>query len=118
MLFGCEMKAYIMILKARLNFHIRLFLTITALACLMGCNSYDSDFIPFGLKGLDVYVYDDLADKEFYAGRVKANYFSSDSALSKCGNYAYALAKQRNLQDWSYVCCTVTSSSNCVTKVR
>ena len=83
-----------------------------------GCNTYDNDYIPFAIKGLDVWVYDNAEDKNFYGGRVKANYFSVDSALSNCQSFAYSVAKQHNLNDWSYVCCTVTPWSDCVTKVR
>jgi hypothetical protein len=70
------------------------------------------------IKGFDIWVYDNTADKNYYGGRVKANYFSKDDALSECGSRAYAVAREYNLSDWSYVCCTVTSSSDCVTKVR
>ena len=85
---------------------------------LTGCSSYDSDYIPYMLKGLNVWVYDNMNDKEYYGGRVEANYFSKDDALSECRSRAYAIAEQYHLSDWSYVCCTVTSSSDCVTKIR
>ena len=70
------------------------------------CNSYDSDHIPFLLKGLDVWVYDNVTNREYYGGRVKANYFSKDDAIAECGNLAYAIAGQYRLSEWSYVCCT------------
>ena len=82
------------------------------------CKGYDSDFIPYLMKGLDVWVYDDNTDREFYAGQVKANYWNRKEALSSCNTYAHSLAREKGLRNWSYVCCTVTSSSNCVTKVR
>jgi hypothetical protein len=84
----------------------------------LGCRGYDSDYIPYRLKGLDVWVHDNAHDKNYYGGRVKANYFSRDDALSACRRRAYAVAEQYHLSDWSYVCCTVTSSSDCVTQVR
>ncbi len=91
---------------------------ILMLLIVAACNSYDKDYIPYTLKGFDVWVYDNATDKEYYGGRVKANYFSKDSALSRCRDQAYTVAKQYKLTNWSYVCCTVTGSSDCVTKVR
>ncbi len=96
---------------------------ITAIASTtvsIGCNrnSYDNDFIPYGLKGLDVYVYDNRTDKEFYAGRVEGSYFSRNKTLSEAQSLASSFAQYNNLRDWSYICCTVTSSSDCVTKIR
>ena len=85
---------------------------------LLGCDRYDSNFIPYRIKGLDVWVYNDITDREYYGGRVKTNYSKRKSALAECGNRAYAIANQNHLQDWSYICCTVTSSSDCMTKVR
>ena len=85
---------------------------------LAGCDKYDNNYIPYGLKGLNVLVYDNKNGKEYYGGMIEANYLSKDKALAECGSRAYALAQQFYLQDWSYVCCTVTSSSDCVTKVR
>ncbi len=85
-----------------------------------GCKPalYDDDFIPYGLKGLDVYVYNNRTDKEFYAGRVEGNYSSKDETISEAQSLAYSFALEKNLRDWSYICCTVTSSSDCVTKIR
>jgi len=91
---------------------------VIILLTVLGCNNYDSDYIPYRIKGLDVWVYDNAQDKNYYGGRVETNYFKSDSALSDCGSRAYATANYKHLKDWSYVCCTVTSSSDCVTKVR
>lgn len=88
------------------------------LITLFACNIQDSDYIPIGLKAMDVWVWDDATNRNYYGGRIKATYFSKDSALSECASRAYALANQYNLHEWSYVCCTVTYSSDCVTKVR
>ena len=86
--------------------------------CVPNCARYDGNFIPYRLKGLDVYVYNDRTNREYYAGHVEASYFSRDSALSQCSASAYSLARERDLEDWSYIWCTVTASSDCVTKVR
>ncbi len=85
---------------------------------LSGCNSYDSDYIPFGITGMDVYVYDDRTNKEYFGGRVKGNYFSRRPLRGKCEALAYDVAREHHLEDWSFICCTVTSSSSCVTKVN
>jgi hypothetical protein len=95
-----------------------LLLFISLISNFAGCSGHDNDYIPYMLKGLDVWVYNNTNDKEYYGGRVKANYFSRDNALSECNSRAYAVANQYHLTDWSYICCTVTSSSDCVTKVR
>jgi len=83
---------------------------LITLLSFSGCSGYDSDYIPYMLKGLDVWVYDNTNDKDYYGGRVKANYFSKDDALSTCRSYAYGVAEQYHLSDWIMLC-TVTSSS-------
>ena len=44
---------------------------------LASCDSHDSDYIPYGLKGMNVYVYNNDTDKEFYAGHVEGSYISN-----------------------------------------
>ncbi len=92
-------------------------LTLCALS-MIACDSHDSDYIPYGLKGMDAYVYNNDTDNEFYAGRVEGSYMSKDETLSKCQSLAYSVARHNHLENWSYICCTVTSSSSCATKVR
>ena len=74
--------------------------------------------MPFGLIAFDVYVHTSSTDKELFAGTIKVNYFSKHKGLKKALALADSYANAMNLTDWSYVCCTVTASSNCVTKVR
>jgi len=93
-------------------------LLLLVITLLGACKGYDSNFIPYALKGLDVWVYNNETDREFYGGRIEARYWNRSEALSSCSGQAYAVARERHLQDWSYICCTVTSSSDCVTKVR
>lgn len=83
-----------------------------------GCFGDDKDYVPFNLKGMDAWVYNNENDKEFYGGRAEGNYFQKEDVLSQCGSLAYATAKANHIEDWSYVCCTVTSKSDCMTKVR
>lgn len=85
---------------------------------LASCDSHDSDYIPYGLKGMNVYVYNNDTDKEFYAGHVEGSYLSKDEALNNCQSLAYSVVRQNHLDNWSYICCTETSSSSCATKVR
>jgi len=91
---------------------------VLSILFLASCDSYDSSYIPYGLKGMDAYVYNNDTDKELYAGRVEGSYFSKDETLSKCQSLAYSVARQHHLRNWGYICCTITSSSSCVTKVR
>jgi hypothetical protein len=105
-----------------------------------GCSGYDSDYIPYALGGFDVWFYDERpscddvneddedeesgwcreGESEVYLGRVEANYLSRTRGLSDCNAIAVAEANRRNVSgnEWGYVCCTVTASSDCVTKVR
>lgn len=100
-----------------MNSTLRLACVVLLLLC-MGCGSQDSEFIPYGLKAMDAHVYDNRSETNHFAGRAKANYFSRADGLSQCRSMAFSLADQMGLQDWGYVCCTVTSGSDCVTKVR
>lgn len=81
-------------------------------------NIHDGNNIPYGLIAFDVYVLNKTSDKEFFAGTVKTNYFLKNKGLTKAITLADSYANAMSLTDWSYVCCTVTTSSNCVTKVR
>jgi hypothetical protein len=87
-------------------------------ATLLACNSYDSDFFPYAMHGMNVLVYDDNTKKEYFGGFIEASYMSRRDGLARCASAASAIARQNSLRDWSYVCCTVTSSSGCATKVR
>jgi len=93
---------------------------LLSLLSLTSCNSsgHDSDYIPYGLKGMDVLVYNNTNNDVHFAGRVEGTYASKDKTISECQSQAYAFANQNHLQNWSYICCTVTSSSSCATKVR
>ena len=94
-------------------------LLLTVILFSLGCKgSTDSDYFPYAMKGLNVLVYNNKTDKEYSGGYVEANYLSRSEGLTKCQNAAYSTAKANYLEDWSYVCCTVTSSSGCVTKVK
>ena len=88
------------------------------LLSLCGCDSYDSDNYPYGMKGLNVYVHNDNTGEDLFAGFVEANYLSRSDGTSQCGALASSAAVENHLKNWSYVCCTVTSDSDCVTKVR
>ncbi len=87
-------------------------------ASLAGCDGYDSEYYPYTMKGLNAFVYDNASGKEYFAGFIEASYFSRAEAASKCAALAASTAAANHLREWGYVCCTVTSSSDCVTKVR
>lgn len=88
------------------------------LVLLQGCGGDDSDYYPRAMKGLEVWVVDRPTDKQFFGGYIEANYFSREDAAASCAQAAYLVAETNHLKDWGYVCCTVTSSSRCETKVR
>jgi hypothetical protein len=93
---------------------------LAAASLLAACTGYDSDFVPYGLTGLDVYVYHQPSGREHFVRRVDATYWTRARGLTECNSVAVAEANQREWLpgDWSYVCCTVTSSHSCMTKVR
>lgn len=93
-------------------------LGVLAASLVLGCSGQDSDYFPYLMTGLDVWVYDNRTSKSLFGGRIEASYFSREKALSECGVRASSVARATQLQNWRYVCCTVTSSSDCVTKVR
>jgi hypothetical protein len=93
-------------------------LFVIILPILSGCDGYDSKYFPYGMKGLNVLVINNATQEEYFGGFVEGSYFSRKEAVSSCADRAGTTARQHHLIDWSYVCCTVTSSSNCRTKVR
>jgi hypothetical protein len=101
-----------------MNTRPRLLLVTLSVSVLAACTGHDSEYYPYQMTGLDVWVYDPSTGKNFFGGRVEANYFDREAGTRQCGAYAYSTAEQNKLRNWSYVCCTVTSSSDCVTKVR
>lgn len=99
---------------------MRLLLALAAALILTACDSTDSDYIPYAIKGFDVFVYNDATNYEYYAGRVDASYSNADDKLSNdVVILAHSTARQNRLgQNWSYMACTVTSDSVCLTTVR
>lgn len=85
---------------------------------LGGCSGVDGDYIPYRLTGLGVWLWDSERDRSIYAGRVETNYFDRAKALVECRDKAVVMARQLRLDQWSYVCCTITPSTDCETKVR
>lgn len=98
--------------------NIRIVLLVAVVLSLAACNTQDREYYPYAMTGLNALVYDNKTGKEYLAGSIEANYASRNAGTSQCGALASATASANHLDDWSYVCCTVTSSSNCVTKVR
>jgi len=93
---------------------------ILVLSCcvLAGCSGLDSDYIPYRLSGLDAWLWDSDRGRSIYAGRVETNYFKREKALVECRDKAVIMARHLRLERWGYVCCTITSSTDCETKVR
>lgn len=85
---------------------------------LYKCDFQDSDYYPYSMQGFNVYVYD-KDGKEYFAGFVDSGYSERYEGKERCRADALNFANEQHLgDDFGYVCCTVTSSSNCVTKVR
>jgi hypothetical protein len=81
-------------------------------------NAYDEHFIPYGIIDFDVYVYNTNTDKEYYVGRVATDYPNAQARLSDAQSLVYYFVESHHLKDWSYICCTVTKTSRCATKVK
>lgn len=105
-------------MKTNRNTSLAAVTILAALLLISGCDGHDSDYFPYGMKGLNVLVYNNKTNTEYFGGFVKASYFSRKEALSSCHDRAVFTARQYQLQDWGYVCCTVTSTTSCMTKVR
>ena len=78
----------------------------------------DDSSIPYDMKGMNSWLYDNASGESFLAGYTEATYDSRDEALRACAAHSANLAEAKKMQDWSYVCCTVTQDSDCATKVR
>ena len=89
----------------------------TSLMCA-GCSGHDDQYYPYTMTGLRAFVYDNRTGKEYFAGEIGGNYLQREKTAAQCGYAASSTANFNNLRDWSYVCCTVTPSSSCMTKVR
>jgi hypothetical protein len=99
------------------NGRTQLLVVVTALLSV-SCSGHDDDYFPYRMKGLNAWVYDSATETEFLAGYTEAGYTSRQEGLASCASLASSAAAARQLKDWSYVCCTVTSKSQCATKVR
>jgi hypothetical protein len=97
---------------------IILLCAICLILSLTSCQGHDSEYIPYNLKGFNVFVYDDERNIDYFAGYIGANYFNREDGLVHCQSIATDLANAKHLERWSYVCCTATSSTDCATKVR
>jgi len=95
-----------------------LLILIVLILVLYKDNACDKNFIPYGIRSFDVWVYNDDTDKEYYAGNVTTDYLNAQTKLNDAQLLAYDFAEAHHLKNWNYLCCTVTNSSNCVTKIR
>ena len=109
-------KKLIMTFNNKLGIFIILGLIFTG--CCSNKNSYDNNYIPFDIQGFDVFVYNNKTDKEFYAGHIETNYLNAQYQISNAQSLAYDYAEKIKLKDWDYLIYTVTSYSNCVTKIK
>ncbi len=96
----------------------KLILVMLSTLTLTGCSGQDSDYYPYNMKGLGVWVTNNDNDSSLYAGFIDGNYLHREDAAAACGALAYTFANSNHIENFGYVCCTVTDDSDCVTKVR
>lgn len=97
---------------------ISIFLLASLGASSCSKSELDSDLFPYKMIGLNSMVTNNDTEQEFIAGFTAANYKARKAGLSGCAAQAATAAAARHLKDWSYMCCTVTEKSQCVTTVR
>ena len=97
---------------------ISIFLLASVCASSCSKSELDSDLFPYKMIGLDSMVTTNDTGQEFLAGFTAASYKARKAALNGCAAQATTAAAARHLKDWSYMCCTVTEKSQCVTTVR
>jgi hypothetical protein len=90
-------------------------------ACSIGSTAFaETDQFPLDTRALDAYVVDKNTKQTFDAGRVPyaGGPGHRKDATVECREMAEEKAKKERLYDWDYYCCTVTSKSECATKVK
>lgn len=97
---------------------MRVIAAVIAVSLVLGCSGNDDEYFPYAMRGLNAYVYDMDADREIFIGFMEGRYWNREQALGQCQMAASSQAAALNLENWDYVCCTVTSDSQCVTKVK
>ena len=104
--------------------HLACLVLVTLLTlALGGCSKHDSDYIPYGLKGLNVYLFDEekAPNGDYFVGYVECSYLKRKEGLSQARTLAYNEAQRLHFKTSTgryYILCAVTSETNCATKVR
>lgn len=110
---------------------------LSSVSCRRITNDTDEDHIPYKLTGMRVLFFPSRHHDSVDLEQFSASYDERKSAVARCGELAHAEKGRRKRlhdddddddenddsraelsADWSYVCCTITASSNCKTKVR
>jgi len=100
-----------------------LILGVASICLTAGCGGHDSEYIPYELTSLDVYLYDarKAPDADYFAGSISCSYINRESGLSQARSLAYQVARQRGFEtdgaDRYYIICCMTKNG-CATKVR
>lgn len=87
-----------------------------ALCLLIGCDEC-RDYSAHSCSELSKATY----NVHFYYPSGRAEYLGVAEGLSSCGAVAHNFARSKELNqnnDWSYICCLKTSSSECAEKHR
>ena len=98
--------------------HNAVAISLLSAVLLAACSDTDDDFYPYKMTGLNSWVYDSATEQSYLAGFTPSTYKTRESALQACASLAESAAVARHIEEWSYVCCTVTEESQCATKVR
>lgn len=77
----------------------------------------DEQNYPYAMTGIRPTVFF-AGNRSEDLGEITATYERRTSAVSECQDAASAYAKDKQLGQWNYVCCTITPDSACKTKVK
>lgn len=86
-----------------------LFLSIAMLLGIIGC---DDGSLPLSkYENVDVNVYFYFSDnREIFLGKTRG--------AQSCGQMSQSYARRKNVDGWSYICCTIRNGSQCHEKIR
>lgn len=93
-------------------------LLLSTLILSLGCDKVDENQIPYGLEGMKIYILDKNSGEEHLVGTVEATYTNWLDTLKECRTFARKDAELRGMKNYDYWCCTMTSYSDCKTKVQ
>lgn len=98
---------------------------LLSVSCFLqsGCSYTDSNYIPLGITGYSVYLYDanKAPNADYFVGTIETNYLKREQGLEAARALAYNQARQLGFDTYQsryYIICTRTNDSSCATKIR